>query len=536
MNRTEDPAHPPREETSARSQGRVKTVRDRRSGLERRSGRDRRSGFDRRRQEEAHRSPDRRTGVERRSGRERREEGDRRGRSGLRIPIFIKIAIMATTLILVEIAAIGFVVLEREKSQYVEQLIGLGESMVRILTTNVPDKLLGEEDLSLYRLMEDMARDDQVVFAMVTDVHKVIRAHSDLERVERVYTAPAGLTFLRASEGVILSTFELGGKEVLLFESPLTYQGLDVGRVRLALSKAQILESVREGRSFFLYLAGIMVVVGILLSLAISLYFSRPINKLRESVLAVGKGDFSHRVVLDRKDELGELGEAMNRMAEGLALKEHIQDSFGKYVAPEIVEMILAHPERQWMRGARVNASILFVDIRGFTTLSEDKDPAWIVDMLNNYFTRVTDTVISHGGSINKFLGDEAMAIFGAPIANRHHADSAVRAALEIQKSVRQIGAEQGLGRAEIRVGVGVNSGNVVAGNLGSEKRMEYTVVGDDVNVASRLTAMAKPGEILISKQTYDQMRNKNGLRVEARGSVAVKGRRMQISVYNVVA
>ncbi len=490
MNRTENPEHPPLEGTSVPSQGTVKAARNRRSG------------------------------------------SDRRGRIGLRIPIFIKIAILATILILVEIAVIGFVVLEKEKKQYVEQLIGLGESMVRILNTNVPDKLLGEEDLTLYKLMEDMARNEQVVFAMVTDVHKVIRAHSDLETVDRFYTAPAGLTFLRASEGVILSRFQHEGEEALLFESPLTYQGLDVGRVRLALSTAQILENVREGRLFFLYLAGIMVAVGIFLSLAISLYFSRPINKLREGVISVGRGDFNHRVALNRKDELGELGEAVNRMAEGLALKERIQDSFGKYVAPEIVEMILAHPERQWMRGARVNASILFVDIRGFTSLSEDKDPAWIVDMLNDHFTRVTDTVISHGGSINKFLGDEAMAIFGAPIANQRHADSAVRAALEIQKSVQQIGVEQ----AGIRVGVGVNSGNVVAGNLGSEKRMEYTVVGDDVNVASRLTAMAKPGEILISKQTYDQMRNKNGLRVEARGSVAVKGRKMQISVYNVVA
>jgi len=536
MDRNENAVPSPREETSVRSQGDAKTFRERRSGLERRSGGDRRSGVDRRLGEGTHQGPDRRTGVERRSGRERRQAGDRRGRTGLRIPIFIKIAILATTLILVEIAVIGFVVLEKEKKQYVEQLIGLGESMVRILTTNAPDKLLGEEDLTLYKLMEDMARNEQVVFAMVTDVHKVIRAHSDLKQVDRVYSAPPDLTFLRASDGVILSRFQHEGEDVLLFESPLTYQGLDVGRVRLALSTAQILENVREGRVFFLYLAGIMVVVGILLSLAISLYFSRPINKLRESVIAVGRGDFSHRVLLDRKDELGELGDAMNRMAEGLALKEHIQDSFGKYVAPEIVEMILAHPERQWMRGARVNASILFVDIRGFATLSEDKDPAWIVDMLNDYFTRVTDTVIGHGGSINKFLGDEAMAIFGAPIANQRHADSAVQAALEIQKSVQLIGAEKGLEQAAIRVGVGVNSGNVVAGNLGSEKRMEYTVIGDDVNVASRLTAMAKPGEILISKQTYDQMRNKDGLHVEARGSVAVKGRKMQISVYNVVA
>ncbi len=477
-----------------------------------------------------------RTVLKRRSGPERRGGEDRLGRAGIRIPIFLKIAALITVLILIEIAVISFVVLEKEKKQYLDQLIGLGGSMVSILSTNVPEKLLGEEDLSLFKLMEDVTGGEEVVYAMVTDGNGVIRAHGDLERVGNFYSPPPGLVYIRHSNGIVVSSLRRKGGEMLLFEAPLTYQGLEVGRVHLALSQARILENIREAKISFLYLAGIMVMVGVLLSLALSLYFSRPINKLKESVVAVGKGDLSRRVIVNRKDELGELGAAVNRMAEALTLKERIQESFGRYVTPEIVDMIVAHPERQWMRGARVNASILFVDIRGFTTISEDKDPAWIVDMLNDYFTRVTDAVIRHGGNVNKFLGDEAMAIFGAPLANLHHADSAVRAAIEIQEAVRLIDDDGGRDRANISVGVGVNSGDVVAGNLGSEKRMEYTVIGDDVNVASRLTAMAMPGEILISKETYDRMENKNGLRVEERGSMEVKGRRTRISVYNVLA
>lgn len=524
------------EDRTGRTVRSVRTVRERRSGLERRSGGERRSGLDRRENRNAWKGSDKRTGGARRMGEERRQVADRRGRGGIRIPIFIKIAALTTILILIEIAVISFVVLEKEKKQYIDQLIGLGGSMVRILTTNVPDKLLGEEDLSLFKLMEDMTGGEEVVYAMVTDEKGVIRAHGDLERVGGFYTSPPDLVYLRHSNGVILSTLRHRGEEVLLFEAPLTYQELEVGRVYLALSQAQILENIREAKMFFLCLAGLMVAAGVLLSLALSLYFSRPINKLRESVVAVGMGDLSHRVLLNRNDELGELGAAMNRMAEALVLKERIQDSFGRYVTPEIVDMILAHPDRQWMRGARVNASILFVDIRGFTAISEDKDPAWIVDMLNVFFTRVTDAVIRHDGHVNKFLGDEAMAIFGTPLANPRHADSAVRAAMEIQKAMQFIVEDVGRSREDISVGVGVNSGEVVAGNLGSKKRMEYTVIGDGVNVASRLTAMAKPGEILISKQTYDQMRNKDDLRVEERGSVEVKGRRTRISVYNVLA
>ena len=250
----------------------------------------------------------------------------------------------------------------------------------------------------------------------------------------------------------------------------------------------------------------------------------------------MGMGDFDHRVRINRQDELGELGRAINRMAEDLSLKNKITDSFGRYVTPEIVDLILAHPDRQWMRAARVNVSVLFVDIRGFMTISEDKDPAWIVDLLNDYFSRVTDVVIAHGGHVNKFVGDEAMAIFGAPVANPNRADSAVRAALEIQRVVRHIEGRGGRGRVQVHVGVGVNSGDVVAGNVGSEKRMEYTVIGDDVNVASRLTSMARSGEILISKQTYERMDSRDGIRVEERGSLQGKGRRTNLSVYNVVS
>jgi len=536
MNAPEEPGRPPRNgQARLPMEKEERQFTERRSGLDRRRGRDRRSGVDRRQGPSSWNGPERRSGRDRRSGDERRESEERRGISGLRVPIFIKLAILSTALILLEIAVISFVVLEKEKTQYVEQLIGLGESTIRILTTNTPDKLLGEEDLALYKLMEDVTQNEQVVFAMVTDSENVIRAHSDLERVDHVFSAPADLTFMKQINGFILSSFRYRGAETLLFETTLTYQNLEVGHVRLGLSTAQIIQNIREAKVFFFWLGLTFVAAGILLSLALSMYFSRPINKLREGVMAVGMGNFDNRVKVNRKDELGELGLAINRMAEGLAVKERIQDSFGKYVTPEIVEMILAHPERQWMRGARVNASILFVDIRGFTTISEDKDPAWIVDLLNDYFTRVTDIVISNGGHVNKFLGDEAMAVFGAPIANRRHAESAVRAAIEIQRSVRSIGKGSGGNQDAIQVGVGVNSGDVVAGNLGSEKRMEYTVIGDDVNVASRLTSMAQPGEILISKQTFDMMKDRKGLTLEERGSVGVKGRRTGISIYNVV-
>ncbi|MEJ2726045.1 MAG: adenylate/guanylate cyclase domain-containing protein [Deltaproteobacteria bacterium] len=303
----------------------------------------------------------------------------------------------------------------------------------------------------------------------------------------------------------------------------------------MAISKAKITQNIGEAKVYFVILALMMILVGILLSLGLSMYFSRPIRKLGEITKALGMGAFDCRIDVNRNDEFGDLAYAFNRMAEDLDLKEKIKDSFGRYVAPEIVDMIISNPDKLWMKGSKVEATVLFADIRGFTTLSENKDPEAVVELLNDYLSRVTDTVTKYGGHINKFVGDEVMAVFGAPILNPSHAASAVKAALDIQDQMIELNRAKLLGDTIIGVGVGVNSGEMLAGNLGSERRMEYTVIGDNVNVASRLTSLAKGGEILISKRTYDAIGDKNRLEVEERGKVPVKGRRRQIAIYRVL-
>jgi adenylate cyclase len=187
------------------------------------------------------------------------------------------------------------------------------------------------------------------------------------------------------------------------------------------------------------------------------------------------------------------------------------------------------------MKGSKVEATVLFADIRGFTSIAENKDPQAVLDLLNEYLTRVTDAVIKHGGHLNKFAGDEAIAVFGAPLSDLTHAEAAVKAALEIQKSIAEVNSRREKDHIHLGVGIGINSGEVVAGNLGSSKRMEYTVIGDNVNVAARLTSIAKGGEILITKRTYDAIQSRGALKVEERGMAPVRGRKKGITVYCVM-
>jgi len=499
-----------------------------RSYPDRRAGNDRRTVADRRICQIPFSGPDRRSGEDRR-------KGDRRFKS-VRIPIFLKLASLSTLLVFLVLSTTSVAIISKQKEQFVGQLLDLGESMVRHACNNAGGDIVRDDEIPLFQLVKNIADNEQVLFALITDHKHVVKAHNRMEGLDKRFVKPEKKTTLREKEDLTAGILDLNGEAALFFEAPVRYQKIRVGEVYVAISQKKIYQSIHEAEAFVGLLALLMTALGILLSLGLSMYFSKPIRQLGESTRALGLGNFSHRVRMKRNDEFSDLAYAFNRMAEDLEVKEKIKDSFGRYVTPEIVEMILANPDKQWMKGSKVDATVLFVDIRGFTSLSENVDPEAVVELLNDYLTRVTNAVIKYGGHLNKFLGDEAMAVFGAPLANPYHSEAAVKAALEIQKEMEDLNEKRKIDQATIGVGVGVNSGEMVAGNLGSAKKMEYTVIGDNVNVASRLTSIAKGGEILITKGSYDLLPNTEWVRIEERGSVPVKGRKGEVTIYQVMA
>jgi adenylate cyclase len=174
-----------------------------------------------------------------------------------------------------------------------------------------------------------------------------------------------------------------------------------------------------------------------------------------------------------------------------------------RFLAPEVVEMVAANPQGIHLGGVNQRVTILFADIRGFTEISERLPPEKIVEILNEYFTRVTDVIFDHGGTLDKYLGDGVLAIFGAPFSKGNDALNAVRAAAAIQRLLLELNRDAAARRRpELRVGIGVSTGVVTAGNIGSPRRIDYTVVGDAVNVAARLSGHATAGQILIAEAT----------------------------------
>jgi class 3 adenylate cyclase len=193
-------------------------------------------------------------------------------------------------------------------------------------------------------------------------------------------------------------------------------------------------------------------------------------------------------------------------MSHELWLKSIMRESFGRYVSNVIRDLILADPENVWLKGVKNEATIMFADVRGFTKYSETNDPAVIVEQLNQFFDVAAKHIEANGGYIDKFIGDEVLAVFGGlPDSGKDHPLQAVRACMAMQQELLGKSGENPLMQ---RVGASINTGTVVSGNIGSEVRMEYTVIGDTVNVCSRLNGLADAGRVVISESTLAKVQN----------------------------
>ncbi|MAV80672.1 MAG: hypothetical protein CMD12_01640 [Flavobacteriales bacterium] len=206
-----------------------------------------------------------------------------------------------------------------------------------------------------------------------------------------------------------------------------------------------------------------------------------------------------------------------------------IKSTFKKYVSENIVDELLQNENSLELGGAQNEVCVLFCDIRGFTSLSEKMKPSEVVYLLNNYFEAMIDVVFSHNGTLDKIIGDELMVLYGVPIKGDNDSQNAVNTAMEMFKSLEKFNvrmSEENL--PELKIGIGINFGKVVSGNIGSEKQMNYTVIGDAVNLAARLCSHAKSGQVVISESVYNQISNQKSF--ESQKPIMVKGKSNEIS------
>lgn len=295
---------------------------------------------------------------------------------------------------------------------------------------------------------------------------------------------------------------------------------------RLYLSSFYGLRSMGGGNFVF---AGIILVLGLSLTVLLMNFFRKPLKWLTAGAREISAGNYDGSPVICSNDEMGVLGDAFNEMASSLKEKEFMRDTFGKLVTPQVRDYLLQGNAE--LGGRTLDVTVMFCDIRGFTSLSETMPPPDLVSFLNEYFTGLEKCIRAHGGVINKYIGDAVMALFGAPVPSDRHAQDAFAAAQDMRRELSRMNrgfAARGL--PCLRFGISLHSGPVLAGNIGAASRMEYTVIGDTVNTASRIEGLCKQygRDLLVSESTEKLLGGGLGFVDEA----DIRGRKERVRLY----
>ena len=286
--------------------------------------------------------------------------------------------------------------------------------------------------------------------------------HGDVALVGTVLERPKELK--SAGNDLLVQTYtDPKEGDLIDFAVPLEFSKVRLGALYLGFSQKSIQRTLASATNQTILITCMMVLVGIAGAVGLSLLMTRPVSRLVEGTKAIAAGNFQISLAVSSRDEIGELVEAFNRMAKSLREKEKIKQAFTRYVAREVVEEILKDPEQMALTGERREVSVLFCDIRGFTPLAE-RLPRKRSSLSSMNFNLMIDTVFKHEGTLDKFLGDAVMAVFGAPIAHPDHSIRAVRTAVAMQSGIAELSNRRVQdGKEPIAIGIGVSAGEAVA-------------------------------------------------------------------------
>ena len=298
-----------------------------------------------------------------------------------------------------------------------------------------------------------------------------------------------------------------------------------------------------RGSNVVKYLHQILIycLVSMLLSLAAAFIlaailakkFSDPLHSLCHTVDEIGKGNLLARSEYKENDEFGNLGDEIDKMADGLEERERIKEIFARYVSKDVLELILKGEGKTKLEGERKKVTVLFSDLRQFSKISESLPPEEVVELLNNYFEKMIEIIFQHKGTLDKILGDGLMVLFGAPLDDENQEMNAVNAAIKMQEALKNLCDEwQHQGKPHLKMGIGIHTGDAVIGNIGSERHLEYTAIGMAVNFTYRLEQATKQYQspILISSVAAQGVKN---ISLKSRGYFKLKEKETNIEIFS---
>jgi class 3 adenylate cyclase len=418
---------------------------------------------------------------------------------------------------------------------FVTETVGKAKTVTQSFSVLFPVLQAGKAPALYQQTLVQFAKVHDVEFLYAADFEgRMIGFYSkypDKKTILKNITAPE-----KRGE-IVVKNIKINGKNLLQVSRPVPESG-NQGRffITAGFSKQQFEEDLAETAKITIIVFIFFVLIGLIVSLNTAGYFSKPIVSLTENVIEIGKGKLEKVPALNTHDELETLGNEINKMIGGLKEREFIKNTFQRYVTKEIAEELLGDPTNLELGGVEREVTIIFSDIRGFTRICENMSAVETVKFLNEYLKEMLDIIFKYEGTLDKFIGDSIMVLFGAPKHREDDANRAVKTALEMQERLQQVnGRRAAEGKVEINIGIGINTGKVIAGNIGDFRRMEYTVIGHNVNLASRLEQLTKKygNNIIISESTYEKV--KDFVEVKELGEVSIKGKDLPMTVYELI-
>ena len=412
------------------------------------------------------------------------------------LPIAIKWTMAFSALISMVMGALGWFLIGNQHRAHLSELEAFGRILVEQLAHSASEPLLADDQFNLQGLVSRQTQSSKVVGAAI------IGNNGERET--------SGMIPLNLGDPDQAEPFNWSWPDetqtphnAITFSSPIVFRDVVAGHALLTLDR-EFFDRQKEQtiRSIFYATAGLILIAG-LLSYLLSRRLSRPITALAEAGSQPKPFSMAGSVDVGRADEIGQVYAHYERMTAGLLEKRQVEDALSRYVSPVVAGKILSNLSQRRLANQDTEGTILFCDIVGFTELSEDLAPDAVAELLNLYLGAVAEAAHRCHGFVDKFIGDSAMILFGIADETTPHAQNAIRCAWLIQALVQNINRERKQSAKDpIKLRIGINSGRMLAGNIGTPDRLEYTVVGDTVNLASRLCGLAPADGITLGETT----------------------------------
>lgn len=449
----------------------------------------------------------------------------------LGMPIKYKISLIMMLILTLSIVLISNVLFNQEKEILTQEMVNRGKLLSENLSAAGFEAIINRDMLLSGDVIKKIMQGEGLVYAIiVNNKNRIIDSSLSQEEITdeifKNYIEKYG-DEIKEIEDVKTFNITYNENDVLDIARPVVIEAknrkVKKGYVRIGMSQDIIKEAIKQAYKSIFIVSMIFILVGLIISFLFASSITNPVLKIVSVMDKVGEGDLSQSVKIGLTDEIGKLASSFNHMIQ--QLREKLMMS--KYVSKQTMEMISKKEDTKLeLGGEKKDVALFFSDIRGFTAFSENKTPEEVISMLNNYLSIQADIISKNDGSVDKFVGDEVVAVFeGSKMAV-----NAINSAIAIQQKIESLNKK---GNTEIHVGIGIHHGEVVMGNMGSQNRMDYTVIGDNVNTTSRLCDKAERGKIIISDATYKDVKNK--FKFGKTFELSVKGKTEPIKVYEVL-